>query len=87
MKGKTSVKMMSLNGVCCLLPRAGQELSQAPRFAALAEGRTRRSQRTVTDCATLLDSDSDAPLFVRDSQWTMVGCIGRGFDAAGDPPE
>ena len=37
------------------------------RFAALANeeivpARTRPSQRTVTDCATLLDSDSDAPL-------------------------
>ena len=37
------------------------------RFAALVDeeivpARTRWSQRTVTDCATLLDSDSDAPL-------------------------
>ncbi len=40
------------------------------RFAALAGAETfpagtRRSQRTVTDCATLLDSDLDAPLLSR----------------------
>ena len=68
-KWKTLVKMMSLNGALPL-PTRKMESGIEPgrhRFAALADEeivpvRTRRSQRSVTHCATLLDSGSGAPL-------------------------
>ena len=50
------------------------------RIAALADeeivpARTRRSQRTVTDCATLLDSDSDAPLLSGTVSGQLLGTL------------